>query len=76
MSPSALLSLGYVAIYVVLVGVASFIEKPAGRGFGDFQLNALIRSGSSLRLQLHFSLAMGLRFQQVSTSSPVWGLGF
>jgi hypothetical protein len=35
-----------VAVYVVLVGVASFAEKPAGRGFGAFQLNALIRAGS------------------------------
>jgi drug/metabolite transporter (DMT)-like permease len=40
------LSLGYVAIYVALAGIASFIEKPAGRGFGAFQLNALIRAGS------------------------------
>jgi drug/metabolite transporter (DMT)-like permease len=40
------LSLGYVAVYVVIVGVASFIEGPVGRGFGAFQLNALIRSGS------------------------------
>jgi len=31
MTTSATLSLGYVAIYMVLVGVASFIEKPAGR---------------------------------------------
>jgi len=46
MSASATLSLGYVAIYVVLAGVASFIEKPAGHGFGAFQLDALIRAGS------------------------------
>jgi hypothetical protein len=46
MTTSAALSLGYVAIYVALGGVASFIEKPAGRGFGAFQLNALIRAGS------------------------------
>ena len=32
MTTSATLSLGYVAVYVVLVGVASFVEKPAGRG--------------------------------------------
>jgi hypothetical protein len=43
------LSLGYVAVYVVLVGVASFIESPVGRGYDAFQLNALIRSGSSSR---------------------------
>jgi len=46
MTTSAILSLGYVAIYVALTGVASFIEKPAGHGFGAFQLNALIRAGS------------------------------
>ena len=37
MTTSATLSLGYVAIYVLLAGVASFIEKPAGRGFGAFR---------------------------------------
>src|SRR2546425_884563 len=41
-----ILSFGYVAVFVVLVGVASFIESPVGRGFGAFQLNALIRVGS------------------------------
>jgi drug/metabolite transporter (DMT)-like permease len=39
-------SLGFVAVYVLLVGVASFIERPAGRGLGAFQLNVLIRGGS------------------------------
>lgn len=40
------LSFGYIAVYVLLVGVASLIEVPIGRGFGAFQLNALIRVGS------------------------------
>jgi len=40
------LSLGYVAVYVTLAGVASVIEKPVGRGFGAVQFNALIRAGS------------------------------
>jgi hypothetical protein len=39
MTTSVTLSLGYVAVYVALAGVASFIEKPAGRGFGAFQFN-------------------------------------
>jgi len=34
MTTSATLSLGYVAVYVALVGVASFIEKPAGADSG------------------------------------------
>jgi hypothetical protein len=48
MTTSATLSLGYVAVYVLLVGVASFIEKPTGRGFRVIQLNALIRAGARL----------------------------
>ena len=40
------LSLVYVAVYVVLAGIASFIEVPVGRGFGAYQLNVLIRTGS------------------------------
>lgn len=39
-------SLGYVAVYVVLVGIASFIESPVGARLGAFQLNVLIRIGS------------------------------
>ena len=40
------LSLAYIALYALLVGVASFIEVPVGRGLGAFQLNTLIRLGS------------------------------
>ena len=53
MTTSAALSLGYVGIHVVLAGVASFVEKPAGLGFGAFQLNALIRAGSLAATRLH-----------------------
>jgi drug/metabolite transporter (DMT)-like permease len=60
MTASATLSLGYVAIYVALVGVASFIEKPAGRGFGAFQLNALIRVGSLAAAAVALVFAHGL----------------
>jgi len=53
MTTSAILSLGYVAVYVGLAGVASFIEKPAGRGVGAFQLNALGRArGGAVALTL------------------------
>jgi transporter family protein len=62
MTTSAILSLGYVGIYVVLVGVASFIEKPAGRGFGAFQLNALIRGGSLAAAGAALVFARGLAF--------------
>jgi transporter family protein len=60
MTTSATLSLGYVAIYVALVGAASFIEEPAGRGFGAFQLNALIRAGSLAAAAVALVFAHGL----------------
>jgi drug/metabolite transporter (DMT)-like permease len=56
------LSLVYVAIYVVVAGVASFLEMPAGRGFGTFQLNALIRVGSLAAPALALVFAHGLVF--------------
>jgi drug/metabolite transporter (DMT)-like permease len=74
MTASAPLSLGCVAVYMALVGVASFVEKPAGRGFGAFQLNALIRVGSLAAAALSCSSAMGLRFPPPTTSLPDWAL--
>src|SRR5713101_1205916 len=74
MTTSATLSLGYVAIYVLLVGVASFIEKPAGRGFGAFQLNALIRVGSLAAAAVALIFAHGLAFPLLATSLPGWVL--
>jgi drug/metabolite transporter (DMT)-like permease len=62
-----------VAIYVVLAGVASFIEKPAGRGFGAFQLNALIRAGSLAAALVTLAFARGLAFP--ATSYLLAGLG-
>lgn len=53
------LSRGYVTMYVVLVGVASVIEKPVGRGFGAFQLNALIRAGGLAAAAATLVLAHG-----------------
>ena len=41
-----IMSLACVAVYALLVGVASFIEVPVGNGLSAFQLNALIRVGS------------------------------
>src|SRR5260370_23687860 len=73
MTTSATLSLGYVAIYVALVGVASFIEQPAGRGFGAFQLNALIRVGSLAAAAVALIFAHGLAFP--ATSYLLAGLG-
>src|SRR5947209_5884045 len=32
-----------IGAYVLLLGVASFVERPVGKGFSAFQLNVLIR---------------------------------
>jgi drug/metabolite transporter (DMT)-like permease len=45
--PLVVISLAAVGMYVLLVGVASFLEHPVGRGFDALQLNALIRTGSA-----------------------------
>ena len=73
MTTSATLSLGYVAVYVLLVGVASFIEKPAGRGFRVIQLNALIRAGSLAAAAVALVFAHGFAFP--ATSYLLAGLG-
>src|SRR6266849_6401783 len=75
MTTSATLYLGYVAIYVLLVGVASFIEKPAGRGFGSFQLNALIRAGSLAAAAVALVFAHGLVFPAASYLLAGLGIG-
>ncbi|MGH7761482.1 MAG: EamA family transporter [Candidatus Dormibacteraceae bacterium] len=41
-----IVSLGYIAAYVLIVGVASFAESPISQRLGAFQLNVLIRVGS------------------------------
>jgi drug/metabolite transporter (DMT)-like permease len=45
--PLMVISLAAVGMYVLLVGVASFLERPVGSGFDALQLNALIRMGSA-----------------------------
>jgi bacterial/archaeal transporter family protein len=62
MTTSVTGSMAYVAIYVALAGVASFVEMPAGRGFGPFQLNALIRAGSLAAAAVALVFADGLVF--------------
>ena len=69
------LSLGYVAVYVALAGVASFIEKPAGRGFGAFQLNALIRAGSLAAAAVALLFAHGRAFPAASYLLAGLGIG-
>ncbi len=67
------LAFGYVAVYVVLVGVASFIESPVARGFGAFQRNALIRIGSLVAAAVALVAAHG--FAVPAARSVLAGLG-
>lgn len=70
-----MLSLGYVAVYVVLVGVASFIESPVGRGLGAFQLNALIRFGSLAAAVVALVAAHGLTLPAAGPVLAGLGIG-
>jgi drug/metabolite transporter (DMT)-like permease len=63
------------AVYVALVGVASFVEKPAGRGFGAFQLNALIRAGSLAAAAVALAFARGLAFPAAGYLLAGLGIG-
>ena len=68
-------SLGYVAVYVVLAGVASFIESPVGRGYGAFQLNALIRSGSLVAAVVALVIAHGFALPGARAALAGLGIG-
>lgn len=67
------LALGSVAVYAVLVGVASFLEVPVGHGFGAYQLNALIRVGSLAAALVALFAFRGMTLPAVP--SMVAGLG-
>lgn len=67
------LSLAYVAVYILLVGVASFIEKPVGREFAAVQLNVLIRAGSLVAAAV--ALIVVHDFAVPSSRSVLAGLG-
>jgi len=67
------LSLAYVALYAVLVGIGSFLEVPVGRGLRAFQLNALIRVGSLAAAAAAFLAVHGLVLP--SGVSALAGLG-
>lgn len=64
-----LAALGYVGLYVLLIGVASFLESPIGSGFSPFQMNALIRVGS-----LAAAVAAALAVDGVALPSLPWVL--
>jgi drug/metabolite transporter (DMT)-like permease len=69
------LSLAYVSLYAVLVGVASFLEVPVGRGLGAFQLNALIRVGSLAAAAAALLAAHGLALPSAAPALAGLGIG-
>ncbi len=68
-----MVSFGFIAVYAVLIAVASVIEVPVGRGFASVQLNLLIRLGSLAVAILALVIVHGV---SVPTGSPALaGLG-
>jgi transporter family protein len=59
----------------VLVGFASFIESPVGRGLGAFQLNALIRAGSLAAAVVALVAAHGLTLPAAGPALAGLGIG-
>lgn len=68
-------SLGYVGVYVVLVGVASFIEGPVSARIGAFQLNVLIRVGSLAAGAAAFLAVNGLALPSGPAALAGLGIG-
>jgi drug/metabolite transporter (DMT)-like permease len=68
-----MVSFGFIAVYAVLIAVASVIEVPVGRGSASVQLNLLIRLGSLAVAILALVIVHGV---SVPTGSPALaGLG-
>ena len=70
-----ILSFGYVALYAVIVGIASFVERPLGRGIGAYQLNVLIRVGSLATSLAALFATHGLTLPPISADLSGLGLG-
>lgn len=64
-----------------LLGVASFVERPVGRGFDSFHVNALVRGGGlalgrAARVASHdFALSAPLSLLVGLTFSVIAGIG-
>jgi uncharacterized membrane protein len=68
-----MIALAAVGAYVLLVGVASFLERPVGKAFDALQLNALIRIGSAALGLAALLAAHGMSLP--ATPSLLAGLG-
>ncbi len=68
-------SLGFVGVYAVLIGVASFMERPLSRGVHAVQLNVLIRGGSLATAAVAVLAVHGLALPSVPSVLAGLGIG-
>ncbi len=70
-----MLSLAAIGAYVLLVGVASFIEVPVGCELDALQLNALIRTGSAALAITAFLVVHGISLPTLLPLAAGFGIG-
>lgn len=70
-----LLSLGFIAIYVLLVGVASLLEKLVSSSLDGFELNVSVRAGVLLFAMPAVIIAHGLVLPSLLSSLAGLGIG-
>jgi drug/metabolite transporter (DMT)-like permease len=68
-------SLELITAYVLLIGVASFLEQPVARGFSAFQMNGLIRIGSLTTAVAALAVVDGIRLPSVPWLLAGLGVG-
>ncbi len=69
------IALAAIGSYILLVGVASFIESPVGREFDALQLNALIRIGSAILAVAAFLVVHGVSLPPPLSLAAGIGIG-
>lgn len=67
--------LAWIGGYAVLIGVASFIETPLGRGFRSVELNVCIRAGSLVVALVGLVAAHGLALPATGWAAGAVGIG-
>lgn len=70
-----LLALGFVGLYVVLVGVASFVEKPVTGHLDAFQFTAALRTGGMILAVATLLAAHGLTLPGLPSTLAGLGIG-
>lgn len=68
-------ALGSVALYVVLIGLASFAEKPVSRHLNAFQFTAALRAGGMLLAVSALVAVHGLTLPSPLAALAGFGIG-